>query len=60
MAANTVTMREMIVLITLTPLWKSDVLWDVDEASCFNKRGRVLAFIKLVYSEKINNLRRRS
>jgi len=49
---------ERIAFITLTPLCNSDVLFDVDGVSCFNRRGEVLVFIVLVYSQNINIPRR--
>jgi hypothetical protein len=52
-------MREKTVLITLTPVCNNDILCDGVEAFWFfSKKGEVLVFIGLVYSQKINNLRR--
>jgi hypothetical protein len=46
MAANTAMMREMSAFMMLNPILNSDVLFGVDDLSCFNKRGELLAFIK--------------
>jgi hypothetical protein len=59
-AAAMVIRRERRVLIVLTPLRNSDVLFDVDEAFCFSKRGEVLVSILLVYSQTVNVPRRKS
>jgi hypothetical protein len=57
-AAKAERMRERIVFTTLTPICSSGILLDCDAVFWLSKKGEVLVFIRLVYSQKINVPRR--
>ena len=60
MAPNTAKTRETIVSITWAPIRSNETRFEFDAAFCFSRRVEILVFIAVVYTEKVNNLGRRS